>query len=215
MQQINNLVVGGVYKTIYDERPHRIIGFDKIELFYDGWWQHANNWGLKSHNGKVLFYRSSIKRFIEISELLRVEPLDEVELRKYKLDLQFRICRHPEIRWTNIFYKSIEEFIESIKQFNFQSNNLETLRTKEIRLYPFGPKGGFKKSVVVKADNGEFFTSIELLWKAHNIQSQYIKEIKGGVGIYRLGIEKGMASYYIGNLYDSAKIVKEFEQNSH
>ena len=94
MPNINDLVVGGVYKTIHDNRPHRIIGFDKIELFYDGWWEHTNNWGLKSHNSKFFFFRHSVKRFKEISELIRVDPLDDLEIAKYKLDMPFRICRH-------------------------------------------------------------------------------------------------------------------------
>ncbi|MBX3252712.1 MAG: hypothetical protein KF862_01120 [Chitinophagaceae bacterium] len=209
MTQSNDIIVGGVYKTIYDERPHRVIGIDKIELFYDSWWEHTNNWGLKSHNGKVFFYRASLKRFKEISELIQVDPLDDVEINKYKLDLPFRICRHAEIGWTNTFYKNIGEFSESIKETNFELHNLETLKAKEIKLYPFGSKGGHKKSVVVNPDNGDFFTEIELLWKAQNIQSLYIKEVKKGVGLFRLGIEKGMASYYIGNFHDNAETTKD------
>lgn len=211
MTKKEDLIVGGVYKTIHDERPKRIIGLDKIELFYDGWWEHTNNWGLKSHNSKVFFYRASIKKFKEISELIRIDPLDNLEISRYKPDLPFRICRQPNISWTNTFYENINDFIETIKQTNFLLDNTEILKANQIKLYPFGSKGGHKKSVIVTSDNGEFFTEIELLWKAHNIQSSYIKEIKSGVGIYRLGIEKEMASYYIGNFYGNAEIAKDTE----
>lgn len=211
MTEKEELIVGGVYKTIYDHRPIRIIGYDRIELFYDSWWEHTNNWGLKSHNSKVFFYRASIKRFKEISELIKVDTFDNDELKKYKLDLPFRICRHANFGWTNKFYNSFNDFIETIKQTEIQSDKTEILKANQIKLYPFGSKGGHKKSVVVSPDNGEFFTEIELLWKAQNIQSFYIKEIKEGVGIYRLGIEKGMASYSIGNFYDNAEIIKDVE----
>ncbi len=208
MTQKKDLIVGGVYKTTYDKRPHRIIGLDKIELFYDGWWEHTNNWGLKSHNSKVFFYRTSVKSFKEMSELIRIDPLDDEETIKYKLELPFRICRNANISWTNTLYDKIDDFIEIVKQTNFLSENTEILKASQIKLYPFGSNGGHKKSVVIRPDNGIFFTEIELLWKAQNIQSLYIKEIKPGVGIYRLGIEKGMASYYIWNFYDKAEITK-------
>jgi len=40
------------------------------------------------------------------------------------------------------------------------------LKISEIVLYPFGPKGGHKKGVKITADNGEYFSEIELFYKA-------------------------------------------------
>lgn len=209
MTEQNKLIVRGVYSTIYDDRPHRVIGFDEIELFYDCWWELSNDWGLNSTNGKYFFYRTSLKTFKEVSKLLKLAPLNDNEISKYKLHLPYRICRHQGINWTTQVYKSIDDFKESIKHTDFLSNNTGILKTSQIKLYPYGPKGGHKKSIIVYPDNGDFFTEIELLWKAHNIHSAYIKEIKSGVGIFRLGIENGMASYYIGNFYDAAGFTKE------
>src|SRR5436190_17677961 len=96
----NNFIIGGVYTTAWDQRPHRVLAYDNYELFYDGWWEHKNDWGLKSHNGKVIFFRSSTSRFAETAELIRVDPLSTDELIKYKLDLPFRICRHKDLKWT-------------------------------------------------------------------------------------------------------------------
>jgi hypothetical protein len=80
----------------------------------------------------------------------------------------------------------------------------------DIILIPFGAKGGHKKSVKVKALNGSYFTGLELLWNAHNVQAPYINvKLEIGTGLHRLGFEKGIPSYYIGGYYDSAGFLKE------
>lgn len=209
MTPYENLIIGGVYKTIYDTRPIRIIGFDNVELFYDVWWEHSNNWALKSHNAKTFFYRASVIDFTRTAELIKIHPLNNNEIAKYRLDLPFRMCRDNNIGWTDKVYSNALEFENMITQKRISTVNSNIMNIETIMLYPYGPKGGLKKSSKLRADNGRFFTEKELLWKAHNLQSIFVNQIKDGVGIYRLGLEKGMASYYIGGFYDNAGFLKE------
>jgi len=204
----DDIKIGGVYKLTYDQRPLRVIGFDDVELFYDSWWEHANNWGLRSHRGKSFFYRMSRRTFRKISEFIKIDPFDKDEELIYKLNLPFRICRNSELCWTNNYYANQEDFLNVIKQTGVYFND-KKIDANKIVLYPFGPKGGHKKSVIVHAMNDRFFTELELLWYAHNIQSRYINDKKEGVGLYRLGIEKKMPSFYIGSYYDSAGFLKQ------
>ena len=89
-------------------------------------------------------------------------------------------------------------------------NSLGTLKAAEVVLIPFGMKEGHKKSLRVSALNGSYFTGMELLRNAQNAQAPYVKsELSIGIGIHRLGFEKGIPSYYIGGYYDRGGFLKE------
>ena len=205
----SNLIVGGVYSTELDKRPHRVLAFDNIELFYDGWWEHKNDWGLKCHNSKVSFYRTSTTHFIKTAELIRIDPLIEEEKQKYKLELPFRLVRHEEFTWMQNSFPNLKSFTFYCKEHNLKLTDEPILKESQIILIPIGPNGGNKKSNLIEADNGKWFTELELLWKAHNIQAQFKTCVSYGVGLYRLGLEKNFASYYIGGYYDLAEFIKE------
>ncbi len=74
----------------------------------------------------------------------------------------------------------------------------QTLKSGQIVLVPSGKKGGLKKGIVISADNSLYFTMSELLWKAKEIQESLNEEKSEGIGIYRLGFEKRIPSYSIG-----------------
>ena len=78
------------------------------------------------------------------------------------------------------------------------------LPIQEIVLHPFGPKKGAVKPQTIKSESKHGFSCIDLLWKAHNAESIHIRvEQPNGVGIYRLGHERKMPAYFIGNYYDN------------
>jgi hypothetical protein len=72
----------------------RVLTYTDYELFYDSWWEHIKDWGLRSHNGKVIFYRSSITHFAAVAKLIRVDPIEAEEQIKYKLDLLSKILEY-------------------------------------------------------------------------------------------------------------------------
>ena len=197
------LIIGGVYATdIYSQL--RVLAYDPIELFYDSWWEHKNDWGLNCHNGKVIFYRSGTSAFEKTAKLIRVDPLSETEQSKYKLNLPLRLCRHPQILWTQKIFTDFNHFTGYLEDHDIPLKQEPVLQTAQIVLEPMGPNGGFKKSSTIKADNGKWFTEPELLWKAFQIQSAYKTSITNGVGLYRSGLSKGLASYYIGGYHNLA-----------
>lgn len=205
----SNLITGGVYSTEWDKRPVRVLAYDSFELFYDGWWEHENDWGLKCHNSKVSFYRTSTPDFETSASLIRGDPLSEEEQQKYKLDLPFRLCRHKELTWVQKSFSNLESFVSYCKEQNVELVDEPILKARQIILIPLGPNLGRKKSNLIQADNNKCFTEAELLWKAHNIQAPFETGITFGIGLYRSGLEKRHPSYYIGGYYDLAEFVKE------
>ena len=203
----DKLSLGGVYTTSWEDRPMRVIAFDEFELFYDSWWEHKNDWGLRCHNSKVAFFRCSTSRFAESANLIRVDPLTAQELEKYKLYLPLRLCRHKELKWFQKAFEILEDYISYWKQQKIDLSENSILEADKIILQPFGPTGGRKKSIVVNADNGKYFSEAELLWKAHNIQAEYQTFIDNGVGLFRSGLSKQLAVYYIGGFYDLAETI--------
>lgn len=204
----DQLLLGGVYTTSWEGEQMRVLAYDEFELFYDTWWEHKNDWGLRCYNGKMLFFRSSTSRFAESAVLQRVDPLTNEELEKYKLNLPFRICRFKNLKWTQTSFSKLQEYLSFIKKQGVTLSNNLVIDTDKIILQPFGPTGGHKKSVVIYADNGNSFSEAEILWKAHNIQSEYKTFIDSGVGLFRSGLSKKLAIYYIGGYYDLGQTIR-------
>lgn len=99
------------------------------------------------------------------------------------------------------------------KQTN--QNSLKTILDKgvvnagKLVLIPFGKKGGLQKGVIVEADNQRYFNYAELVLRAKEIQEKINNEVSKGIGIYRIGFEKAIPSYYIGEYIDAAGFLKE------
>src|SRR4051812_31574026 len=129
-----SIIIGGVYSTSWDLRPMRVLAYDYYELFYDSWWEHKNDWGLKSHNGKVIFYRSSTPRFATSAKLIRVDPLDNVEQNKYKLDLPFRTCRYQKLKWAQTHFPDLSDFISHCRQRDVELSDSVAINTNQIIL---------------------------------------------------------------------------------
>ena len=66
-----------------------------------------------------------------------------------------------------------------------------------------------KKGTIVTADNGTYLDCEELIWKAKRVQESVNKETSEGIGIYRIGFESRLPSFYIGQYVDSAGIMTE------
>lgn len=195
------LILGGVYKTKWDERPFRVLAFDNSEVFYDCFWPSLNQWTFASSlKRKGYYYRMSLTNFIDQIEFIREQDLTEIEKTIFLPKLPFRICQYENISWEKDKVESIEKY-EIITRKCINDFKVETvLEVPEIIIYPFGSKGGITKPFLIKSMNSKSFTNLELMWNANNLQSEYLRgEVKSGIGIYRLGHEKKLASYYLGN----------------
>lgn len=129
--------LGEIYKTEFDERPYRIIGLDKHEIFYDCLWSD-NNWTFSGNfRGKSAFYRMSTDLFESKSDLIDFKELTEKEFKYFRPDLPMRFGRTKTINWNSFD----SDGIESLKS-EFCNQKINTC---EIVLVPFGKKAVIKK----------------------------------------------------------------------
>lgn len=190
--------LGEIYKANWDSSIMRVIGFDEFEVFYDGFWKHYNSWTFASNlKKKCLFYRTSRNVFSEKANLIDFKELTDEEHGIFRPDLTIRTCRIENASWSDT-------------DFNLQGfeQNMKSIKSEKIWLYPFGPKGGLKKGELITAKNNKEFAISELLESAKRIQQSVNLDQSNGIGIYRIGIQKQLPSYYIGEFIDLAGIMK-------
>jgi hypothetical protein len=204
--------LGDIYQTKFHPDPLRIIAFDDFEVFYDGYWSTLDSWTFSDGilNKKCFYYRAPPYIFLHDSELLREQPLTEKEFAVFRPDLPLRLCRSNHVQWLANQFSDIDTYLESLMKAGFELSQEIVLDSPEVFLYAYKPKKGVPKSVRITAKNGIGFTNIELLWNAQILQAAHLKEdSSNGVGLFRLGHEKKMPSYYIGNYFDEANFLKD------
>ncbi|SDT87572.1 hypothetical protein SAMN05444156_0322 [Verrucomicrobium sp. GAS474] len=213
---MNSLSVGEVLEGDWSDRPMRVLMFDEVEVFYDSWWPYKSSWGFTSLKKRISYYRTSTATFLARSKSLRIEPFTDAEREAHRADLPLRLCRSARFQWSSQAFKTFEDFSQAVKSAApmFHSNvSKADLPISKIALCPVGPKGSSKRGVLVETKKQVGFSYLELLWHAHTIQSSYVRESKIGVGLYRLGLQGGVPSYYVwgsqsqaGNLKDTLAI---------
>lgn len=200
--------VGEIYKQEYfknvDEteiayRLTRIIGFDKYQIFYeclscDNKWFFSGNF-----KRKVYFYRMATTTFISKMELVDFLELTEQENEYFRPDLPMRFGRTKNVSWDSIT-------LEKITSLPTEFLN-EKITLNKLVIVPYGPKGGIKKSQLVEGKKG--LTIFDIIKSASTIQKPIDGIINKGIGFHRLGCEKGLPSYYIGEYLDKADTLSE------
>ena len=177
--------IGDVHEMPSHPRPMRVIGLSDDVVLYDTWWPHENRWAMSKLIGTFSYYRMPRAIFVERSRRIRTDPLTESELDVHRPDLPFAFARSAELSWYG--------------EGGSLSGDRSTLDASSIFLEPFGRRAGVKPMVQIHAENGRFFTAIELLRAAHAVQAPYRGDVRQteGVGVYRLGIKKRIPSYYL------------------
>lgn len=204
-----NLEIGSVYQVEWDRRPYRVIGLDDVEVFYDCMideqsWIFSGNFGKK-----CFFYRTSVLVFGAKSTKIDHIPLSKEEQVFFRPDLTMRIGRTKQLNWNQMNFgtrNDLDHFIHLNLPEDFTAQKVET---NAIIVYPYGPAGGLKKGEKIIADNGTYFSAAELIWKSKEIQESVNRNPSDGIGLYRIGAEKGFPSYYIGEYLDKANLLKE------
>lgn len=206
------LQLGGIYRTEWGERPYRVIGYDEIEVFYDCLWLPDNIWTFSGNfKKKCYFYRTSAPLFFAKSKLIDIVPMAEEEFNAFRPDLPMRVCRSKELNWNKFDVSTADTFVKSVDNLYDNSFLCDKIQTEKLVLLPYGTKGGLKRGRTVTADNSKYFEGPELIWKAKELQEAVNYQISNGIGIYRIGFERGLPSYYIGEYIDSAGLLKEKE----
>ncbi len=188
--------LGEIYKASWDGSIMRVIGFDEFEVLYDGYWEHDKSWTFASNlKQKCSFYRASRNVFSEKASLIDFKELTKEEHDIFRPDLTIRTCRIENASWSD-------------SDFNLEESDMKSIKSEKVWLYPIGPKGGLKKGELITAQNNKEFTVSELLESAKRIQNSVNLNQTYGIGIYRMGIQKQLPSYYVGEFIDLAGIMK-------
>jgi hypothetical protein len=197
---MGNLRLGSIYKIGWDNSTARIIGLDDIQVFYDGFWPHDNTWTFSGNfNKKCYFYSAPRSIFEARSTYLDFVPLTEQEHSAFRPDLLMRLAVTKELSWNN-FGPS------SLITLNDRSFLEQRLCTNRIVLIPSSHKGALKKGKIITSTSGDYFSCEELILKAKEVQESINSHKSNGIGIYRIGFESKLPSFYIGEFKELTKI---------
>ncbi|WP_406081291.1 hypothetical protein [Micromonospora sp. NBC_00858] len=192
---------GAVFRWPDRDGLMRALVHDGAVVMYDAWWSHLGNWGLadpqKVKQGRVSYYVVHSSVLAEKATFVRSEPLTADERAVHRPDLPFAVAQSARLSWP----AEVSQTPAWAAEFCATTGRLEGagLQTPEVYLCPFGPKGGSKAGVRVRADNGTSFTAEELIRKAATIQAPNVGDAVPvhGVGIYRLGLQRGVPAFYL------------------
>ena len=192
------LNLGGIYQTEFDKRLFRIIGYDEYEVFYDCLWDN-NKWIFSGNfTGKSIFFRMARTLFSQKSKFIEVLPLSDKEFKYFRPDLPLRFGRTNKVNWNTI----------NTDDLTFLKNKFspQKINTNKIIIVPYGPKGALKKGITIENLN-KHINQFEIIKQAIKIQESENNQISNGIGFYRLGYEKGLPRYAIGEFIDQANIL--------
>jgi hypothetical protein len=167
----------------------RVVAFDEAVVMYDMRWTPQGPWAMAKLARSFAYYRIGRDFFEAHARCIGIDPLSDRELAVHRPALPFAVAQRADLSW----YESWDDIDSGV------TNAAAALPVSVIYLSPFGPRDTDKPAVMLQADNGEFFTEVELLLKAKSLQAPHIGTVllTNGVGIYREGIKKQTPSYYI------------------
>ena len=146
----------------------RVLVHDSDVVMYDAWWPHLDNWGLADvqeiRKQRISYYVTTAATLAEKATHVRLDPLTSDELAIHRPDLPFAFGQCAAISWPSEVPGTTARLAENWRTAGCP--NAAMLQASEVYLAPFGPKGGVKAGVRVKAANGTAFTVEELIWKA-------------------------------------------------
>lgn len=184
---------GEIYNSDFDERPFRIIGLDEHEVFYDCMWQEGQWTFSGNFKANSIYYRMPVIAFKTRCQQTGFQELTEEELSFFRPDLPLRFGRTRQLNWNDF---DPEQNLDSGK-----------IDIQKIVLVPYGPNGGHKRGAVIDDDSGLSIQSI--IFKAKELQEAVNPKVSNGIGFYRLGTQRGIPSYAIGEFLDRAGVMKE------
>ena len=204
---MDDMSVGSVFQPDWDSGAHRILLMDQIQVLYDVWWSHAQEWGFSNLSGEGHYYRLPTGLLRGRSTVLRSEPLTDIERAIHRPDLPLRLLRSPSMQWSKDQYQNMSHFVGAhqagIEHLGISDDDV-ALDAPEVFLAPFGPGGRTKRGVRLKAVNGRHFSSIELLWRAYEVQAPQHRTSTNGIGIYRAGFKSKTPVFYLWGSDDMA-----------
>jgi hypothetical protein len=206
--------IGGVYtkKVILPDgevmiQDVRIFCYDKFEILmdvhvYDKWWL------FDKLNRTCGFARARTGHARTTYQLKYQMPLSYLEKSIIRPDLPLRLARIKDLSWSMDIFEDQNALRQFLKA-NYPAVLEEVVQAECIVLEPLTKNNFTKGCTTITADNGIFFTTIEIITKANAIRAAINNSISSGIGIYRSGIKSKLPTYYIGEYIDLAKFLVE------
>lgn len=189
------LAPGDVYRT-GKMGLKRILIADSIYYLYEA--MDFRGWDKSTFlNVHLSFHGEGVKFFwANEPEYLRNEPFSEQEIDIIRPDLPLSIGRTKKYDWKDITSLSPSELINA-----YGSLMNSVFNCNKLYVYPKGPKWGRLKQVLITADNNNSINFYELITKAASIQSALNVNLRGGTGLFRIGVFKKCPTFAIDDYY--------------
>ena len=88
------------------------------------------------------------------------------------------------------------------------------LPCEKIVVIPVKPSRTLAAPVVVLADTPTGISMIQFVRSLQDVQRKYWRKPSAGIGLYRLGIHRGIPSFYAGEYYDLAGFLLRAEKQA-
>ena len=191
----------------------RIMMFDNNEVFYQT--INEDDTFVDSKYSTISYYRTSKDFFYKNSKFIKHLAFTETENEIHRPNLPLRLNCFSELFWTNTSFGGEIDFNEFLKSTDINTKDLTGIESSKVVIFPTSQQLLNKKSVLLENKNSHF-PGKELMIQCFNIQSEYVKSGKPyfsrfrliangreekrltGIGIYRLGINRNVPSYYLG-----------------
>ena len=220
------LKIGGIYRLdrtrfysghgdkemlIFTER---VLFYDQFEVFTDIIYKSESDWSLnKKHKTRLWFGKSSMRPFDEDAMEIGFAEFSNELRQYYRTDLLMRISRIKSVSWNDNMFSQMGMLKEYIAINTSEEWQNQRLACPSVYLIPSGNSGGFKSPILVEADNKEFFTSTEILWKASQLQRKHFTATSLGAGVFRSGTKNGIPVFYLEDYFGGGDYLKEFEES--
>jgi hypothetical protein len=189
-------------------------------VFFNGFWVFADlryedeKWHMDKLQ-KGLSYFSPIGRwwFDESPLELGFSEVSAQLQTLFRTDLIIYISRIRDIGWNNDIFTDRQRFEAYLEATQSDVWLSQIIAAENIYISVYGKGDGIRPPVMINAENGKFFTAAEVLWQAAQIQRLVYLSASKGVGIFRMGSKRGVATYYAGEYLDRAGILAYYERS--
>lgn len=191
----------------------RVVFFDEfwvfVDLRYDG-----ERWEMDKLRRGLVYFAPRGRNWFDSSPLkLGFSEVSEELHRWFCTDLILRIGRDKALSWNSSVFENRNSLEQHLSRTQTDYWLSETIKAEKIYLIPYGKGGTPKPPVLIHAENGKEFSTAEIVWEASVIQREVYMYASNGIGIFRAGSKGGVATYYIGEFFDRAGILKYYEDN--
>jgi hypothetical protein len=187
-------------------------------IFFDDFWVFVDlryddeRWEMdKMRKGLVYFGPTGRYWFDESPLQLGFSEVSPQLKSWFRTDLILRISRIRDIGWNDPVFQQRDKLNYYLNLTQSPKWLSQTIDAEQIYLVAHGRGDGTRPPVLITAENRKFFTAIEVLWNAAQIQLKVYSYPSKGVGVFRSGSKGGIAVYYIGQYLDRAGILEYYE----